>query len=48
MGVPSVGEGPGLGEAGGIAYPAPNPKENVKTEIIEQGNSCSEPSCRFV
>lgn len=36
-GVPSVGERPGLGAAGGISYPAPKLKENLKTEIIEQG-----------
>lgn len=36
-GVPSVGEGTGLGAARGIAYPAPKLKENLKTEIIEQG-----------
>ena len=37
IGVPSTGEGPGLGAARGIAYPAPKLKENLKTEIIKQG-----------
>lgn len=36
-GVPSVGEGPGLGAARESLILPPKLKENLKTEVIEQG-----------
>lgn len=37
IGVPIMGEGPGVCAARGVAYPALKLKENLKTEIIKRG-----------